>query len=79
MTIPGLRFPDIIKFCGLVPEMIEVVEVTVIIIVIRCLLNTNSVVVDLTAVVTLMTAVYILFFSMPFLISTSTFWGPSPL
>ena len=78
MTVPGLRFPGII-ICGLVPEMIKVVEVTVIIIVFRSLLNINSVVVDLTAVVILMTAVYKLFFSMPFLISTSTFWGPSPL
>ena len=75
MTIPGSRIP-IIR--GLVPEMIEVVEVTVIIIIIRCLLNTNSVVADLTAVVTLMTAVYNLFISMPYLTSTSTFCGPSP-
>ena len=74
MVIPGVRFP----VCVLVPEMIEVVEATVTIIIIRCLLNTNSVVVDLTAVVMLMTAVYNLLISMPYLTSTSTFCGPSP-
>ena len=73
MAVPGVRFP----VCVLVPEMIEVVKATIIIIIIRHLLNTNSVVVDLTAVVMLMTAVYNLLISMPYLTSTST-CGPSP-